>query len=443
MTNLSGYKKFVGGALVLASAFTLAACGNNGNNSSNGGDSSSNDENKAPVELTFWHAMNGPHQEEITKLVTAFNDSQDDYKVVEQNQGNYDTLQQSIMAAGASGDLPTLAQITPGNAPDYAKNGLLIALDDLMTGDTGFSQEELDDIYPGFLDSSKYDGKTYAFPFSKSTRIMYYNQSILDEYDVEVPKTWDEVVALGEKMTSNSDDRVAMGFENSFEMEYETIAKQAGAKFIEPETLETDIAGDKSVEALQFVMDLIDKGYARTAGEDGYFSGPFARGESALYIGSSAGVSHVAEPAEESGIEWRTAEIPTYNDSQLTLFAGNDLGIFSSASEEQQAGGMAFIKFLLEPANTAEWAMATGYVPIRKSAQDEQDYKDYIAEHPEYEAANKELAYGQSETSFVGFGQFRNVLLETLDNVLSNKADVKESLQSLEDQTKTIITDNN
>ena len=136
-------------------------------------------------------------------------------------------------------------------------------------------------------------------------------------------------------MTSNSDDRVAMGFENSFEMEYETIAKQAGAKFIEPETLETDIAGDKSVEALQFVMDLIDKGYARTAGEDGYFSGPFARGESALYIGSSAGVSHVAELAEESGIEWGTAEIPTYNDSQLTLFAGNDLGIFSSASEEQ------------------------------------------------------------------------------------------------------------
>ena len=115
------------------------------------------------------------------------------------------------------------------------------------------------------------------------------------------------------------------------------------------------------------------------------YAGPFDRDESALYIGSSAGVSHVAEPAEESGIEWGTAEIPTYNDSQLTLFAGNDLGIFSSASEEQQAGGMAFIKFLLEPANTAEWAMATGYVPIRKSAQDEQDYKDYIAEHPEYE----------------------------------------------------------
>ena len=54
--------------------------------------------------------MNGPHQEEITKLVAALNDSQEDYKVVEQNQGDYDTLQQSIMAAGASRDLPTFTQ---------------------------------------------------------------------------------------------------------------------------------------------------------------------------------------------------------------------------------------------------------------------------------------------------------------------------------------------
>ena len=46
--------------------------------------------------------------------------------------------------------------------------------------------------------------------------LCHYNQSVLDEYDVEVPETWDEVVALGEKMTSNSDDRVAMGFREFF-----------------------------------------------------------------------------------------------------------------------------------------------------------------------------------------------------------------------------------
>ena len=46
------------------------------------------------VKVTFWHAMNGPHAEELTKLVKAFNESQDKYEVEETSQGNYKALQQ-------------------------------------------------------------------------------------------------------------------------------------------------------------------------------------------------------------------------------------------------------------------------------------------------------------------------------------------------------------
>ena len=41
------------------------------------------------VKVTFWHAMNGPHAEELTRLVKAFNESQDKYEVEETSQGNY------------------------------------------------------------------------------------------------------------------------------------------------------------------------------------------------------------------------------------------------------------------------------------------------------------------------------------------------------------------
>ncbi|WP_282920163.1 hypothetical protein [Ignavigranum ruoffiae] len=51
------------------------------------------------VKVTFWHAMNGPHQEAITELVKQFNESQDQYEVVEQNQGEYDTLNQKVLGA--------------------------------------------------------------------------------------------------------------------------------------------------------------------------------------------------------------------------------------------------------------------------------------------------------------------------------------------------------
>src|SRR5699024_7369399 len=320
-------KKLFGG-LLLSGALVLGACGTDGKESQ-GGDS---DE---PIEVTMWHAMNGPHQESLTELTDEFNASQDKYKVIEENQGDYNSLNQSIIAAGTSKTLPTMSQLTPGDVPNLAKDGLLVSLEDSLISEDGFTEEELDDIYEGFLHSSIYQDEIYAMPFSKSTRVMYYNQDLLDKYDVEVPTTWDEVLELGEKMVEANDDAVAMGFENSYEMEFETLARQNDAPFITTD-LEVGIDTPESIEALELIMDMIDDGYARTAGEDGYFSGPFARGESALYIGSSAGLPHVEPVAEENGIEWSTAELPTYNEEELTLFVGNDLGVFSSASEEEK-----------------------------------------------------------------------------------------------------------
>ena len=163
-----------------------------------------------------------------------------------------------------------MSQLTPGDVPNLANDGLLLSLNDILVSDIGFTQEQLDDVYPGFLSSSVYNEEMYAVPFSKSTRVMYYNQDLLDEYGVEVPETWAEVEVLGEKMVTAGDDAVAMGLENGYEMEYETIARQNGSNWI-TEDLEVDIDSDKSVETLEFLMNLIDQGYARTAGEDVLF----------------------------------------------------------------------------------------------------------------------------------------------------------------------------
>lgn len=436
----------LGSGILLSTSLLLAACGGNGNGSgtdtsTDGGAATGG--NGEPVEVTFWHAMNGPHQEAITELTNRYNDSQDNVVVREMNQGDYNSLQQSIMASGVSGDLPTMAQLTPGLAPDLATNGLLQSLDGLIEGDTGFSQEEIDDIYEGFIEGTQYDGQTYSIPFSKSTRVMFYNQDILNEYGYdEVPSSWEEIIELGEQMVEAGDtDRVAMGLENGFEMEYETMARQNGSTYIDSD-LNVEIDSPESVEALEFLMDAVDNGYARTAGEDGFFSGPFARGESALYIGSSAGVAHVEGPANDNGINWGTAPVPTFNGESLTLFAGNDLGLFTSATQEEQEAAMDFMTFLLEPENTAYWAMQSGYVPIRRSALEVEEYATFLEENPAYEAATQQLEYGMSSPVFVGYGEYRNLLVETMDEVLINDANEQEALTQLDSETEEIIESN-
>lgn len=390
-----------------------------------------------PVEITFWHAMNGPHQEMLTELVEGFNGSQDQYVVVEQNQGDYSTLSQSILASGVSGDLPTMAQLTSSNTPDYREQGLLTSLDAYMTEENGWTQEAKDGILPGFLTGVTYEDGIYALPFSKSVRLMFVNEDLLAEAEAEIPTTWAEVEALGEALDAAGSDKPAMGLENSISMELETMARQNGAAWIADDVSEVEIASETATEPVQFVKDLIANGHARQAGEDGFMSGPFSQGESALYIGSSAGLPHVLPGIEENGINMVTAEIPVFNEGEnLTLFAGNDLGVFESASEEERAGAASFLAYLLEGENTAKWAIGTGYLPITQAGIDSDLWQEHLAEDPYAVAATAELAYGKSQVPYVGSSEVFTEIELAIENIMINDGDVQSEMQVIEDLVK-------
>ena len=281
------------------------------------------------------------------------------------------------------------------------------------------------------------DDQIYALPFSKSVRLMFVNEDLLKEVDAEVPTTWDQVKELGQKLKDAGKEEQAMGFENGISMEVETMARQNGAQWIADDKSATDIASDKATEPVQFIKDLIDEGYARQAGEDGYMSGPFASGATALYIGSSAGLPHVLPGVEESGISLATAEIPVFNDGdKLTLFAGNDLGVFNSADDNQKAAAVKFLTFLLQADNTAQWAVDTGYLPITKSGTESDIWTKYLEENPLVKAATAELEYGQAQVPYAGSGEVFTEMEKAFENIIINDADVKTEMQTIEDLVK-------
>lgn len=415
-------------------AVTLAACGNGGDKQAS--KTKTTETKEQTTDIVFWHAMTGDLEKSLQTLTDEFNQDQKKYVVKLQSQGDYNTLQQKIMASAASGNLPAMAQTTYTSVPDMVNSKLVTPLDEFIKGKDGLSSEDLKDIYPGFLESSKFDNKYYSMPFSKSTRVLFYNKDILDKYHLEIPKTWEDVEKMGEVL--KADNIYAMGFENDLSLEFETLARQFGADFIDTKNKTTDIGQSDAIKGMDVINGLLEKGYARTAGEDKYFSGPFVQGQSALYIGSSAGISFVKSTAPET-LHWGTAELPTENNKKLTQFAGNDLVAFNSATQEQKAGAFAFMKFLMSDKTTAEWAMKSGYLPLRKSALELPEYKAYLAEHPELEAVNKELDYGYSTSTFVGYGKFRTQLLSSLDEIVSKKASVAETLKGLQKQTEEIL----
>ena len=444
-------KKLLLSALMVLLAVTLIACSNSSNETSGNKSEGSNSNEEtlvtevtSPVEIEFWHAMSGNHEKALQKITDEFNASQENITVNLVNQGAYSDLQTKNMAAAKAGNLPVLTQAYEDWMTEYIQNDLIVDLTPYVNHEeVGFSEEELNDIVTVFREGNIWDDKYYGLPFNKSTRIMFYNVDYLEEAGVEVPTTWEELRAVSEATTGEFNGRqvVGLGLENSVSLEFNQWVHQAGGVYFDEASGEFQMNSPEGKEALEFVTGMLNDGVSRLAGEDGYMSGPFARGDVALYIGSSAGIPFVAEPADEAGINWAAAPLPAGKEA-ATPFAGTNVAMFSSASDEEKIAGWEFMKFLINTENTTYWAMESGYLPVRYSALESEDWKAFIDEKPEYGVGEQQFDAGFYDPRIKGAYALKNAVAEVLDKVFLNQLTVDEGLEAAEKAANRVLEKN-
>ncbi|MED3648335.1 ABC transporter substrate-binding protein [Halalkalibacterium halodurans] len=439
-------KKLIMTMIAILFVTILAACGNESNttsgneNTNNDSNNNSNTEEKkeaetSPIEIEFWHAMSGGHEEALTKITNDFNESNDKNITVKLvNQGSYSDLSTKNMAAARANNLPVLTQAYEDWITEYIQNDLVADLTPLINDqEVGMSDEELNDIVEVFREANVWDGKYYGLPFNKSTRIMFYNVDYLDEAGIEPPTTWEKLRDASEKLTFDNDGRkvIGLGLENSVSLEFNQWVHQAGGVYFDEATGEFKMNSPEGKEALQFVNKMIQDGVARTAGEDEYMSGPFTRGDVALYIGSSAGIPYVAAPAEENGINWAATVLPSGKEA-ATPFAGTNVSIFASASDEEKKAAFEYMKFLINTENTTYWAMQSGYLPVRYSALESSEWKQYTDENPEYGVGEQQFDAGFFDPRIVGAYGLKNSVAKEIDRVFLGELTVEEGLEAAE-----------
>nr|WP_309100429.1 ABC transporter substrate-binding protein [Fredinandcohnia onubensis] len=390
------------------------------------------------VEIEFWHAMSGGHEKALEKITNDFNESQEMITVKLVNQGSYGDLSTKNMAAAKAKNLPVLTQAYEDWITEYLENDLVADLTPYVTHpEVGFSDDELNDIVEVFREMNVWDGKYYGMPFNKSTRILFYNVDYLEEAGVEPPTTWDELYTVAEKLTGEKDGKnvIGLGLENSVTLEFNQWVHQAGGVYFDEESEKFMMNSPEGKKALEFVYGMIEDGIARTAGEDGYMSEPFARGDVGLYIGSSAGIPYVAAPAEENGINWAATVLPK-GEKAATPFAGTNVSVFASATDEEKFAAWEYIKFLINTENTTYWAMQSGYLPIRYSALESEEWKAYTAEKPEYGVGEQQFDAGFYDPRIKGAYALKNAVAKELDRVLLGEISVEEGLKNAENAAK-------
>lgn len=392
------------------------------------------------VEVEFWHAMSGPNEEALKKIVDDFESKNENIKIKMVYQGNYRELFDKLMVAAKSNTLPTMAQIYSNRLSWYVGKDLVEDLTPYINNETvGFTETELKDIPEFFMDNGIWDGKNYAMPLNKSQMLLYYNEDMLKEAGVEVPTTWEEWKEASAKLTVDEDgdgtpEIYGTIFPNDISTDIAPWVKQAGGEVIDEAADKINFDTPETKEAVEFINGMIQDKTARLAGEDKNSNVPLTQGRAAFCVASTSAIPYIKADMPE-GTNWFASPLPSYKyDAQL--YYGTNVTAFNTSDDQEKLGAWLFMKHLTSTEMTAEFAQSTGYIPVRYSAQEVDSYKKFIEENPINGVALKSFSVGFQGSRSVGSINASDALGEELEKVFTGQKSVDDALK--EAQTKAV-----
>lgn len=442
-------KKLAASCAVLFGLSSMVAC-------SNGTESNKVQEGSSdlvvsieePVKIEFWHAMSGSYGEAVNQIVEGFNSTVGQEKGITVEavyQGAYNDLKSKVTAAIKAKTAPAIAQAYPDWVAEYLQSGAVVALDEYINHEE-VGIKDFEDIAEAYRnENSQYEGgKFYSLPFNKSTEVLYYNKTFFEEHNLEVPTTWEEMEQVSKQITEIT-GQPAFGFDSA-ENAFITLVKQFGGEYTNNEGEVLFGESDAAVQMLEMIKRNTDAKYWRLPGEDKYMSVPFASGLVQMYIGSTSGASHVSNGIAESAnpFEWGAAPIPQQSEeTKAVIQQGTNVVVMQqeNTTDEQVYAAYEFAKFLGSYDANLYWTMNTGYLPIRQTVVDSEEYKNYIVESGDMtkQAGPEQADYYFYDVVFTNddFTSYnvRTAVGVAVENVVSNgmepAAAVEEALRSL------------
>lgn len=382
-----------------------------------------------PCEIIFWHAMNGAQGETLTALTDKFNEENEyGITVTLVNQGSYSDLSTALMS-NAIGDesertLPDISQAYNNWVTSYTS--AVVPLDDFI----GADDFDYEDIIESYRDECEVYGFTACLPFNKSSYVFFYNKTLFDELGIEAPTTWEEMETVGK--TLYDEKGLALFGVDDMAGFVEASLHQNECDYITEEGAQFD--NEAGLETLTYIMNLYNNGYAKLAESGVYFSETLSNGLIGGYIGSCTGVSYITTDTDGDGTDdWELATAPLpAGKTQAANQAGTNIYMFSTDENKQQAA-WEYMKYLISTENTTTWAMETGYLPVRTSAYESDEYQTFMDEQTSGVA---KACYAQAEYSFAqpvfdGSYEIMNIANTVLEDAILDELEPEEALENL------------
>lgn len=354
----------------------------------------------AATEIPFWHSMEGELGKEVDSLAQRFNQAHPDYKVVPVYKGNYEQSLAAGIAAVRTGKAPAILQVYEvGTATMMASKAIKPVWQVFQDAGINFDEKQFVPTVAGYYTDAK-TGHLLSQPFNSSTPVLYYNKDAFKKAGLnpeQPPRTWQELAKDAEALRkAGMLCGYASGWQGWIQIEnfsaWHALPVASENNGFDGVDAKLEFNGPIQVRHIAMLKEMNEKGSFTYFGRKDESTQKFYNGDCGITTASSGSLADIRHYAKFNyGVGMMPYDETVKNAPQNAIIGGASLWVMQGKDAQTYKGVAAFMQFLAQPDNAAEWHQKTGYLPITTAAYELTRQQGFYDKNPGADIATRQM----------------------------------------------------
>jgi len=413
---------------------------------------SKQDESKK-TKIIFWHSFVATTIPALNELIDRFEKEHPDIDIEAQYVPTGDALVQKLITAIQSQTAPDVSWIHADFLDKLVESDAIFPMEHFINGENGLSVEELNDFFPQLLGAFSHKKVLYALPMDATVLALVYNKDQFRRAGIDPnipPKTWNDLKEYSKKLTLDNDgdgkfDQYGFyvpaypgsGPLSIWEvLQWSPYLWQAGGEIIDSTQTKVLFNSEAGVQALTLWKEIYDQLN---------FSNYSFTHDMGLASGSISmimdGPWDLPTFRKMKNIDWAVASLPEGPKGKATYIAGESLAIFKQSKNPDAT--WTFVKWVTHPEIQAMFSMSSGYLPVRKSVLEREDYKAFLEKDQAMKSFVDQIKIARQrptiERYYVNINQF---IADAIEQTLIGNKSPKKALDEAAEKSNKLLNEN-
>lgn len=401
--------------------------------------SCSSENNRKPNQLIYWSSNNTQEIKFARYVVDEWNKANTNQRVSFQPVPEGQSSEEIILAAVVGKTTPDIySNMWEGNVEDYARAGVLVALDTL-SGFKNFIYHRCDSTVIKEVTSS--DGHIYQIPWKINPIMMIYNKKIIQQLGLtKPPKDYSEFFNASKKFRDENIDKngyvkkwfgytevQVTWWQRLFDFYPLYLAASGGAPIIKDDTAAFN--NKYAVEVFSFLQNLY---------KENYFSKERLSVQQDVFLSSTIAtrftgpweIAH-ADNYKPKGFEFGFSPMPVPDDHKGPVYTYCDpknIVIFKTCPNPFLA--LKFIEFMLDKENDLKFLEFTNQLPRRKELDKNPIFSEYFKKNPLMIEFAKQSKFVKGTDQYPNLTEVFDIISQEYEeSVIYNKKSPEEAIK--------------